>query len=348
VLLRGSISLAVIFLMLSAINCADGKERKRFRLIPKDFRKSVQWIKRVPGKHFSIGPGDYGRRIRVGRLKRFYHIHVPSSYRASKPAPVVLVFHGGGGDPGGIQYESGMDKTADREGFIVVYPAGSPSKRILKNRLLLWNDGRPRDDGTYSTVDDVAFVDALLDDLAVLFNIDKSRIYACGFSNGAQFTYRLVKRRSNRIAAISVVAGQRPPKDRYDPAPPRPIPLMQFAGKQDKVGPYYGGQTPEAAGLKAVAKPVTETVKSWVDFNKCPARSAEDKKIGNAVMVRYGPCKDGSEVVFWTLEDGGHTWPGGNVSPNVEMLGLGSMGKVNRDINASDLMWKFFRKHTLK
>ena len=316
----------------------------------KDFRVQVEWIRQrlIKKTELKYGHGDYGRTLRGSLRKRFYEIHVPPSYDKSNPTPAVLVFHGGGGDPGGIRHESQMDRTANREGFIVVYPAGTPVKWFLKNRLLLWNDGRPDKDGIYSKVDDVGFVAALLDDLATLFNIDKKRIYACGFSNGAQFTYRLAKRLSDRIAAIATVAGHRLVKDDYDPTPSRHVAIMQFSGKQDKLGPYYGGSPPPSAGLKGIVKPVKETIKSWVDFNKCPPEPAEVKRIGKAVMNRYEACQNSAEVVLWTLEDGGHTWPGGKVTPNVEALGLGKMGKVNQDINASDLMWEFFKRHPLK
>ncbi|MCG2811451.1 MAG: hypothetical protein L6428_08330 [Candidatus Aminicenantes bacterium] len=316
----------------------------------KDVRVPVQWItdaaKAVPG--FAPGPGDYGRKLKIGGQKRFYQIHVPGGYAGNKAHPVVLVFHGGGGDPGSVRYESGMDGTADREGFIVVYPAGTNKRLFLKDRLLLWNDGRPDKDGAYSKVDDVGYTAAILDDLGTMFNVDKRRVYACGYSNGAQFTYRLAKRLSQRIAAIAVVAGHRPVKDEYDPVPSRPISVMQFSGTEDKLGPYYGGRPPERAALSDVVKPVKETIKSWVDFDKCPPEPTESKKIGLAVMHRYGPCQDGAEVVLWTLEHGGHTWPGGRIMPNVKMLGLGNLGNINRDINASDLMWDFFKRHPLK
>lgn len=336
-----------VFLEMILSNCVIDSLAKDHKA---DFRTPVQSIRQriIQKTEFEYGAGDYGRKLKGALRNRFYEIHVPPSYNKSMPTPVVLLFHGGGGDPGGIRYESNMDRTADRGGFIVVYPAGTPARRFLKNRLLLWNDGRPDNKGKYSKVDDVAYVEALLDDLSKLFNVDKKRIYACGYSNGAQFTYRLAKRRSDLIAAIAVVAGQRPPNDSFDPAPSRPLSVMQFAGLQDKIGPYGGGSPPAGAGLTAIAEPVIETVKSWADVNKCPSRPAEEKRIGNAVMLRYGPCEGGAEVVLWTLEDGGHTWPDGRVIPNAEMLGLGKLGNVNRDINASDLMWDFFKKHAFK
>lgn len=325
--------------------------RAEARLWGKDVRIEVEWIT-DPAKEesgFVYGPGDFGRRLTRDGISRFYEIHVPASYTKKEPIPAVLVFHGGGGDPGTVRYESQMDRTSDRENFIVVYPAGTNKRRlILKDRLLLWNDGRPYKDGSYSKVDDVGYVKALLDDLARLFNIDSNRIYACGFSNGAQFTYRLAKRLPDRIAAIAVVAGQRPAHDAFDPAPSRPISVMQFAGLEDGIAPYEGGKGPSRAAVQAVSPPVRETIKSWAEFNGCPPEPAEVKRIGKAVMNRYGPCQADSEVILWTLEDGGHAWPGGNMFPGVELLGLGELGEVNRDIHASDLMWKFFKKHPLK
>ena len=316
-----------------------------------NFRVTVQGIEDKKGKkgEFVYGPGEYGRELKAGGRSRFYELHVPSSYDSSKPVPVVLVFHGGGGDPGTIRYESGMDRTSDREGFIVVYAAGTPTKWLFKKRLLTWNDGRPYQDGTPNTADDVGYVAALLDDLATLFRIDKKRVYACGYSNGGQFTYRLSKRMTDRIAAIATVAGQRPVKDDFDAPPSRPLSIMQFSGLQDPLAPYGGGPPKIGKpGIKANAYPVQKSIESWVAFDRCPSKPAETKRIGKAVMNRYGPCQDGTEVVLWTLEDSGHTWPGGRIVPQVKMLGLGEMGNVNQDINASDLMWEFFKEHPLE
>lgn len=295
---------------------------------------------------YMYGQGDYVRDLRFKLRKRFYEIHIPPQYDKSKPIPAVLLFHGGGGHPAAVRYETGMDSVADREGFIAIYPAGINNKLLLRDRLLLWNDGRPHKDGSYSKVDDVGFVNAVLDDASRLFSIDQRRVYAAGFSNGAQFTYRLANQLSNRIAAIAAVAGQRAVDELFS-SPARPISIMQFSGLKDTVGPYYGGSpTFGEAEFKTNLKSITETIPSWVKFNGCPQEPSSVKRIGNAVETRYGPGKDNTEVILWTLEDGGHTWPGGKVMPNVEKLGLDKMGNVNQDINASDLIWDFFKRHS--
>ena len=335
-----TVMLAMVF-VLSLLAVHESSEAL-FR--PKKFRIHVTMIKDSEKSIATrYGPGEYGRKIRVDSRKRFYEIHVPPSYKVGHPVPLVLVFHGGGSDPGTIRFESRMDRTADRGGFIVVYPAGTNKRLLLRNRMLLWNDGRPYKDGKYSKVDDVKFVKEILMDVKKLFAINAKQVYACGYSNGAQFSYRLAKQLSDQIAAIAAVAGQRPADD-FFPPPPGPMSIMQFAGKKDTIGPYDGGSPHFTAELRTSLKPVTETIKTWVDFNGCSAEP-EVKRIGRAVMKRYSQRKGDAEVVLWTLEDGGHTWPGGQVVPAAEKFGLGN---INRDISASDLIWEFFKRHTLK
>ncbi len=315
----------------------------------KDVRIPLQWLEDPVKKEagFVYGPGDYGRKLDFKGEERFYEMHVPSQYTTGKPAAVVLNLHGGGGNPSGARYATGMDSVADQHGFIVVYPAGSG--KLFSDRLLVWNDGRPDRHGKPYTADDVGFISALLDDLATLFHVDPQRVYVCGISNGAQMSYRLAKQLSDRIAAIAVVAGHRSVEDEWLPPPKKPISVMQFSGIQDKFAPYDGGAPPKKAGLITVdfefkMKPVKEVIKSWTIFNGCPSDPSETKKVGKAVMNRYGACKNGTEVVLWTLEDAGHTWPGGQVFPAEIKAGVGN---VNQDISASELIWEFFKKHTL-
>ena len=341
------ILLSIVFVFFTVITASNfAYAIGKIGLVGKDVRISLKWISEddKKGERFAIGPGDYGRKLKFGGRERFYELHVPPGYKSTEPAPVVLVFHGGGSYPAAIRYESQMDRTADQGGFIVVYPAGTNKRWLIKDRWLTWNDGRPYKDGSPNKVDDAGFVSALLDDLAKLFNIDPKQVYAAGFSNGAQFSYRLSKQLSDRIAAIAVVAGHRS-ADAQFPPPPRPISVMQFAGLKDTIGPYHGGAPSFNAAFETKLQPVEKTIQSWVDFNGCPSKPIEVKKIGRAIQKRFGPGREGVEVILWTLEDGGHTWPGGKSLPASDRMGLGA---INQDINASDLMWEFFKKHPLK
>jgi len=344
--LKARIPPKVPHFILNAPFPVDQNSDNNYGLGGMDVRIPLNWIEGTAKKGvFTLGPGDYGRELEFGGQKRFYEIHVPDSYTKKKCAPVVMVFHGGGGYPAAVRYESGMDSVSEQNGFIVVYPAGTPTNPNYTDRLLIWNDGRPFQDGSYSSVDDVGFIAALLDDLSTWFRIKPKMVYASGFSNGAHFTYRLAKQLSNRIAAIAAVAGQRSANEIFPP-PPIPMPVMQFSGKEDIYAPYYGGSPTDRSPFfeivfETTLKPVEEVISSWVTFNKCPSKPYEAKTIGNALITRYRRCKYGTEVVLWTLEDGGHTWPGGNLLPTeVEA----EQGNINTDISASILMWQFFQK----
>ncbi len=316
---------------------------EKFGLGGRDYRIPIQWITASDkAKGFIHGPGDYGRRIQAGGQERFYEIHVPKGYSLKRPTSVVLVFHGGGGYPSAVRYQSGMDEVSNRQGFLVVYPAGTG--KLFNDRLLTWNDGRSFKDGSSKEADDVGFVAVLLDDLGQIFDIDQSRIYATGISNGAQFCYRLAKELSNRIAAIAPIAGHRT-SDQIFPAPPRPLSIMQFSGLKDSIAHYHGGSSqPRFNQFETTYQPVRKVIQSWVSHNGCLPETTETQRIGKAFMTRYGPCEDDTEVVLWTLEDGGHTWPGGRMTRSEERFNL---GHINKDIVASEVMWEFFKKHSL-
>lgn len=302
-----------------------------------DYRFDVQWVEAGT----KCGPGDWGRRMTVGGRERFYQFHAPPRADAARPAPVVLVFHGGSSYPGAVRYQSGMDDVADRHGFIAVYPAGT--HRLFSDRLLNWNDGRPPVSGEAEEMpDDVAFTAAVLDDLGKLCNVDEKRVYAAGISNGGFMAYRLVAELSDRIAAIGPVAAPRAAGE-YQPAPPRPVSIIHFHGMQDTYAPYRGG-APERSSFAAEFRPVEETIATWVRHDKATPAQEEPERRGKALRKVRAIGAGNSEVVLWVLEDGGHTWPGGATTKSEKDYNIGA---VNKDISASELMWEFFSRHPL-
>ena len=124
-------------------------------------------------------------------------MHLPPQAGDGQPLPLVINFHGGGGEPLGHERYSGMDDLADEEGFIAVYPAGTSR---FGDRLLTWNAGGCCGYAQEESVDDVGFVRALIDDLSTVTLIDRSRIYATGLSNGAMMAYRLAAEIPDQIA----------------------------------------------------------------------------------------------------------------------------------------------------
>jgi poly(3-hydroxybutyrate) depolymerase len=139
---------------------------------------------------------------------------------------VVLAFHGGGGNAAGFQRYAELDRIADRERFLVVYPNGTGR---LPNRLLTWNAG----DGCCgyamtNRVDDVGFAVAVIADLERRAPIDRRRIYATGHSNGAILSHRLAaERRLRRPDRSSCRRGHR------TFAPSRAVPVLQIHSVDD-------------------------------------------------------------------------------------------------------------------
>jgi len=307
-----------------------------------NYRWNVNWII----EQGTYGTGNYGRKIEFQNLSRFYKFHIPLGYNPDNSTPVVLCFHGGGGYPGAVRYQTDFDILADKEGFIIVYPAGH--HRLWKDRLLFWNDGRtPKNDPSFSDIDDVGFISLLIDDLGMYFNIDENRIFATGISNGAMMSYRLASDLSNRIAAIAPVAGQRAIGE-FGQIPPRPVPIIHFHGILDEWAPYYGGKQVSSFFLEDFRYSVLNTTESWVIHNECLLEPYDTFNIGNATCTKYGPGLNNSEVVLWTLEDGGHTWPGGKITKSEEdYLGIG-VGPINHDISSMELIWEFFEKHPME
>ncbi len=292
-----------------------------------------------PGAGPPVGldtPGDHERSIEYGGRSRFYLTHIPPGYQRGAPTPVVLVFHGGGGYPEAMKYQTKMDAVADRHGFIVAYPAGTG---VQKRRLLTFNAGNCCSYAVEHQIDDVGFTRAVIGDLASYLSIDPKRIYATGLSNGAILAQRLACELSDRIAAIGPVAGT---MGMDSCRPTRPVSIIEFHGLADRNVPYAGG-VGAGSFSRVNYRSVADTIDFWINFDGCPREPNVTVK-GAATAKLYGPCKGGTEVILWSLEGGGHTWPGGDTTALEKMIRLGA---VNRDISASEEMWEFFVRHPM-
>ena len=287
--------------------------------------------------------GDHTRTIAVGDLQRRYRVHVPKKYDATNPTPVVIVFHGGGGNPESMVRLSGMNAKSDEAGFIVGYPYGSG---LDPERGLTFNGGECCAYAMQNEIDDAGFTRTLLGDLAKVANVDANRVFATGLSNGGIMSHYVASELSDRIAAIAPVGG---PLMMEAPNAKRPVPVMHFHGTGDEFAPFKGGFGKGALGRAGVTefRSVDHTIQSWVKANGCKPEpevvALPDKADDGMKSTRktWSGGKDGSEVVLIEIENGGHTWPGNE--PIVAML-----GKSTKDISANDLMWEFFQKHPMK
>lgn len=238
----------------------------------------------------------------------------------------------------------GFDKLSDKKGFVAVYPDG-----IGKN----WNDGRKGEETGYrahkESIDDVGFISALIDALIKKLNIDPRRVYVTGISNGAIMSYRLACELTEKIAAVAPVAGSIPQNLYPSCSPSRPISVLAINNVNDPLVPFAGGDITGPFGFKKLGKVLStpETIRFWVNHDKCSSSPVvtyepdKDPKDGTRVRKEvYRNGKDGTEVVLYAIEGGGHTWPGG-----WQYLPERTIGKTSRDIDANEVIWDFFEKH---
>jgi polyhydroxybutyrate depolymerase len=293
---------------------------------------------RITDLYFSwwLRPGKT-RTLTAGGLKRTYVVHVPEGHDRKTPMPVVLALHGATMNGPMMAWFSGLSRKADEAGFIAVYPNGTG-----RFSSFTWNGGNCCGLAVQNQVDDVAFINALLDDLMESCHVDNRRIYATGISNGAVMAYRLASELSDRIAAITPVSGSMGTEISQLK---RPVSVLHFHGTLDEFIPFLGGK-----GKKSITGtdfwPVDQSIQSWVKSNGCDENPKIDmlSKSGDELTVSrntYAAGKDGTEVVLVVIEGGGHTWPGMR-SP------AATLGKSALNISANDLMWEFFEKYPMK
>jgi polyhydroxybutyrate depolymerase len=272
--------------------------------------------------------------LTVDGLQREYFVHVPHNLNSSKPSPLVLCFHGGGGNAMKNNKLSHFNATADEHGFIVVYPQG-----IDKH----WNDGRQIKGEDH---DDIAFVNALLEQLFKEHNIDKSRIYCIGISNGGFFSQFIALQMPERIAAVASIAASMSDQMFHMKKPAVAVPVMFILGDQDPIVKYEGGDIKIMGIKRGKSVPAEDAVQWWLDADGCSGKPVVTKlpdlseSDGTRVeRAEYESCKDGSEVVLLTVQGGGHTWPSG-----MQYLPEPMIGRVSRDIN-NEIIWDFLQKH---
>jgi polyhydroxybutyrate depolymerase len=260
-------------------------------------------------------------------LTREYIVYVPPAHDSSTPTALVISLHGAIMWPAAHQDTSQWNRVADREGFIVVYPSGFTGEGPRH-----W-EATPGGDESR----DVIFIGDLIDTLGRTYNIDPARIYANGLSNGGGMSFVLSCRMSDRIAAVGLVASaQLLPWSAC--ADDRPVPMINFHGTAD-LAPYHGGKSWVAPQLMP-SQPVWTA--NWARRNRCGPTPIESRIAADVTRTEYTECAGNATAVLYTIEGGGHTWPGGGQLPEW------FVGPTTHTIDASSVMWDFFKQHPLQ
>ncbi len=283
----------------------------------------------------------------AGGRARSWIVYAPPTYDPSRPTPVVVLLHGRPGNAGGMAFMTGMNAVADNNNFIVVYPDGIDNE---------WNaqfDISASDislTGRSSTLpqDDVGFLQTLMSDIAQDFNIDRSRLYLGGFSNGGFMTYRMACSAGDTFAAFAAVSGNLYVELSRLCRRSDPTPLLIMHGTADPSVPYEGVTiaNPEGGEPIRISLGIQNTAAAFARRNGCSLAGdsttyAERGQSPGTHVIRFAPrdCDAGKDVVLYLINGGGHTWPG---HPRLQ-----EMGATNMDMDAGQVIWDFFSQHTL-
>lgn len=280
----------------------------------------------------TLRAGDHRISLRHDGLLRRYLVHVPPAVAAGRALPVLLSFHGGGGNAAVHQRFSQGDDVADREGFLIVYPDGTG-----RRPMLTWNAGTCCAYAAFHRVDDVGFALAVVDDVASRVRIDRRRVYATGMSNGGMMAHRLAAEAPGEIAAIAPVAGGLV-YQRFAPA--RPVPVLHVHSADDPRALYHGGLGPSWGGYRVLHPDVDEMMAKWAAADGCTSgpHAVDERREGNgdtATLLEWRGCAGGAEVALWRLTGAGHVWPG-HPSNRARLL-----GEDTTVIDANEEIWKF-------
>lgn len=286
------------------------------------------------------------RTLRFDGRDRTYLVHDFAG--TSVPAPAVIVLHGGGGNAQSAVRMTGFDRVAARERFVVVYPNGTNAGRARgrlgrmireRNQLLTWNAGHCCASAMREGVDDVGFVGAVIDALVASGRVDAARVYVTGMSNGAMLTHRLGRELSRRIAAIAPVVGA---VFGDEPPPQAPVPAFVVVGAVDRIVPPQGGPLQLRALLGNVSAadrdvaPAIDQALYWARHNGCGEPVHAETRA--SVRTEWTSCRSGAPVVFHSVKDNGHAWPGGQP-------GRQEAAEPTRAFDATAEIWAFFKQH---
>jgi len=272
----------------------------------------------------------------IGGRDRVFLTYVPQNLKPN--APLLIMFHGGGGDGPMARLGTGgvYDHLADRDGFVVIYPYGIGSS---------WNTCRKAQSNVARRwdVDDIGFVEAMIEQSVRAYGIDRKRVFATGHSNGGQISYRLLLERPDLVAGVAAVSSNLPAPSNMDCMTKNvPTPVMTINGTADPVALYNGGQRPGSGNGPAMS--TKETMEYFAKLNgqdgppeitRLPhLKESDPTSVERTAWTAPGKAP----VVLYTVHGGGHVVP----QPHYRYPRV--VGRMTEDLNAPEMIWEFFSK----
>lgn len=291
--------------------------------------------------------------VHDGRERRY--LAVSPGAREEEKLPLVVVLHGGGGNAEQAKSSMHLGGLVDDKRALVVYPEGT-GKRVLGRLMATWNAGACCGDAATNDVDDVGFLDAVIDDVEARYPVDSSRVYLMGHSNGSMMSYRYACAHGDRLAAIAPVGGQP-----VAPAckPSVPVPTLHLHGEADRCAKYDGGTCGGCFAELLGGEPrtdatwscssVPEAISAWAVLQGGGASPTNERDEHGAHCRSYA---GGPDVTLCTLPNVGHAFPGGTPgmcerAPNGPLCARWKeiTGPVADGFPTVDVLWGFFERH---
>lgn len=266
-----------------------------------------------PAAGQGLGPGDHELTIRFDGRNRDFIVHVPQGADGSVPVPLVLDFHGFTSNATQQRMVSGLLEKSEEETFIVVHAEGEGFFQSWNSGAICCGFALRRD------LDDVGLAVAIVGEVSGLENVDASRVYASGLSNGGGLSHNIACMAADVFAAVAPVSMPLlvdPP----DCQPSRPMPVMHFHGFGDTTVPYGGNMT---------FPPAQQSFATWAQKNGCTGDPVISFAVGGSFCETFNTCAEGATTTLCSL-DGGHV-----------------LYSNNDNVDIADLAWSFFEAHTL-
>ncbi len=270
--------------------------------------------------------------IKVDGIERTYALYIPPSVDTLKNIPLVFILHGGGGTHRSILRltKHRFNELADEYDFIAIYPDAVERH---------WNDGRglARYRSQRENINDVRFIQSIIDTLSRIYSVDTTCVFATGMSNGGLMSIRLACD-LKAVKKIAPVAALMPARLFSICKPQHPVGVMFFVGTHDPLVPFNGGDIHFRRLHLGRVISWDSTLSFFKNTNQC--RGPIKKKTARDVWeYTFRDCAQSGRTIMYVLEGGGHTWPGGK-SQLPEFI----VGKTINTIMATDSIIKFFFK----
>lgn len=253
-------------------------------------------------------PRSDDREVTVEGRERRYRVVTPpgdTGEAGDTELPAVVAIHDAGNTIDGMVQATQLQRAAVRHGFAVVFPAAADEAERT------WNAGFCCGAGPSVGLDDMAFLDAVVDEVAAGERVDADRLYLAGVSNGAVMAYRYACERAERVDGVGSVAGTMDPEACQ---PSEPVSVLEIHGTADDVVPFDGGEMPDFVQATQPAISAEALVRHWAEAGSCseePTTTTDDP----VTRTTWEQCDAGASVELIAIEGAGHTWYASEFGP---------------------------------